>query len=280
MSWQSFKNEIKPYLDNPSSGKNILEFAKAFADAYDNAIKQGGDLLNRVSIQRGNKENLELFTILALVKGVLDVTGSFNLINELGKAVEMYWTGATLNNFPVPVIPAPGSTSNIAVDQNIVTTPGKWPTVPFVIPTTKTETFLNAFILAATIHLLGVKGLITTTSLYPPNGTPAKGFINWNVYLLKPPVLFKTPELEGLYYISQGSPNDACKQLNEVEGNTYPPRASVGDIKAIDVSLYQGTLTESNFYISDGSGYRELKWVTYPRIAVPISNEVDSCPVT
>lgn len=280
MSWQSFKNELKPYLDNPSNSKDITDFAKAFTDSYDNAIKQGGDLINRVSIQRGNKQNLEFFTVLALVKGLLDTTGNFNLLNELGKGVVMYWTGATLNNFPIPPIPAPGSTTNIGVQQNIVITPGNWPNVPFVIPTKNTETFLNAFILAATIHLLGVKGIITTTSLYPPNGTPSPGILNWSIYLLKPPVLFKSPELEGLYYISQNSPSEACSQLNKIEANTFPPKASVGNIKAIDISLYTGILNENNFYISDGNGYREFKWVSYPRIAVPISNEVQSCPIS
>jgi hypothetical protein len=280
MSWQSFKNELKPYLDNPSSASDITQFASAFANAYDNAVKQGGDLINRVSIQQGQKDLLEFFTILALIKGVLDTTGEFNLLNELGKAVEMYWTGAILNNFPVPPIPAPGSISNIGVQQNIVTTPGSWPNVPFVIPTTKTEIFLNVFVLAATIHLLGVKGIIITTSTYPPNGTPAPGFVNWSIYLLKPPVLFKSPELEGIYYISQNSPLDACNKSNKVEGNTFPPRASVGDIKAIDVSLYQGVLNDTNFYLSDGKGYREFKWVSHPRTAVPISNEVQSCPIS
>ena len=280
MSWQSFKDELKPYLDNPSAGKDISDFAKAFAGAYDNAIKQGGDLINRVKVQNGNKDLLELFTVLALIKGVFDTTGNFNLLNELGKAVEMYWTGATLNNFPIPKIPAPGSTSNIGVQQNLVTNPGRWPQVPFVIPTTKTEVFLNAFILAATIHLLGISGSITTTSLYPPNGVPNTGFLTWNIYLLKPPKIIKEPELEGTYYISQNSPNEACSQTNQVEGNTFPPKASVGDIEAIDVSTYQGTLNQSNFWISDGSGYREFKWVSYPRVAVPLSTEVQSCPIT
>jgi hypothetical protein len=280
MSWQSFKNELKPYLDNPSNGKNITDFAKAFASAYDNAVRQGGDLINRVSIQQGQKDLLEFFTVLALVKGVLDTTGKFNLLNELGKGIEMYWTGAILNNFPIPPIPAPGSTSNIGVQQNIVTSPGSWPNVPFVIPTTKTETFLNVFVLAATIHLLGVKGAIITTSIYPPNGTPAPGFVSWSMYLLKPPIIFKSPELEGIYYISQNSPATACNKSDEVEGNTFPPRASIGDIKAIDVSLYQGVLNNTNFYLSDGNGYREFKWVSYPRIAVPISAEVQSCPIS
>jgi hypothetical protein len=280
MSWQSFKDNMKRVMDNPQSIGGIEDFAKTFADSYDNAVKQGGDLLNRVKIQRGNKDLLELYAKLALFKGVTTTTDGFNLINELGKGVEMYWTGATLQNNPVPLLPAPGSTKNLSVSLNQVTNAGSWPQMPVVIPSTKTETFLNVFILAATIHLLGVSGIVQTTSLYPPNGTPNVGMINWSIYLLKPPVLFKAPELEGTYNISQVSPTESCKGEEKVEGNTFPPRSSLGNLKAIDVSEYQGTLNDNNFWLSDGKGYREFKWVTYPRIAVPISNQVESCPTT
>lgn len=279
MSWQYFKDELTPYFETPSF-KDIPSFAKKFADTYDNAVKKGGDLLFGVSVKSGKKDLLELFTVLALSKGLLDKTGTFNLINELGRAVEMYWLGATLNQTPVPLIPAPGSISNVGVDSNLVISPGKWPTIPIIIPTTKIDTFLNLFILAATIHLLGVSGIIKTKSLYAGSLIPAPGLINWSIYLLKPPKLFKEPELEGTYFISQTSPNQACNQTNQVEGNTFPPKASVGNIKAIDVSLYQGNLNDTNFWLSDGVGYREFKWVSYPRIAVPISNEVQSCPVS
>jgi len=280
MSWQSFKENMKRVMDTPQSIGGIEDFAKTFADSYDTAVKQGGDLLNKVPIQRGNKDLLELYTKLALWRGVTSISGDFNLINELGKGVEIYWSGATLQNFPVPILPAPGSTSNIQVTINQVTKPGSWPELPIVIPSTKTETFLNVLILAATIHLLTVGGTIQTVSIYPPLGNPAPGILNWSIYLLKPPVLFKAPELEGEYFISQLSESDACKGEDKVQGNTFPPRASLGNLKAIDVSEYQGTLNENNFWLSDGKGYREMKWVTYPRIAVPISLEVDSCPVS
>lgn len=280
MSWQTFKDNMKRVMDSPQSIGGIEDFAKTFADSYDSAVKQGGDLLFRVPLQRGNKDLLELYIKLALWKGVNSLDDKFNLINEIGKGVEVYWSGATLNNTVVPPLPAPGSTSNISVTSNIVNKSGSWPELPVVIPSDKTETFLNVFILAATIHLLGVGGLIQTVSIYPPVGNPAPGVMSWNFYLLKPPVLFKSPDLEGTYSISQTSAVEACKGEEQVEGNTFPPRASVGNIKAIDVSSYDGTLTENNFWLSDGKGYREFRWVSYPRIAVPISTEVESCPTS
>lgn len=280
MSWQSFKDEMKIVMDAPQTIGSIEDFAKTFANAYDNAVKQGGDIINRVAIKRGNKDLLETFAIIALFKGVTTPTDDFNLLNELGKAVEIYWSNAQLNEIPVPIFPAPGSTSNISVQQNLVTSAGNWPELPAVIPTTKTETFLNVFILAATLHLLSVSGVARTTSLYPPTGQPSPGFVNWSIYLLKPPTLFKLPELEGTYLISQDSILDVCKTENKVEGNTFPPKASLGNIKAIDVSSYDGTLNENNFYLSDGKGYREFKWVSYPRVAIPNSLEVQSCPTS
>ena len=182
MSWDSFKRELKPFLDNPSPGKDITEFAKAFTNAYDNVVKQGSDLINGVSLLRGNKTSLEFFTVLALVKGRSDTSGNFNLVDELGKGIISYWTGATLNNFPIPTIPAPGSTSNVSVTQNIVVDAGQWPKALPLLPSIESETFLNAFVLAASIHLYGIKGVITTVSLYPPLGNPAPGFINWTGY--------------------------------------------------------------------------------------------------
>jgi hypothetical protein len=271
---------MKRVMDSPQSIGGIEDFAKTFADSYDNAVKQGGDLLNKVSLQNGNKDLLELYTKLALWNGVNSISGEFNLINELGKGVEVYWSGATLRNTPVPLFPAPGSTSNVSVTSNLVTKPGSWPELPVVIPSDKTETFLNILILAATLHLFSVGGTIQTTSLYPPVGNPSPGFINWSIYLLKPPVLFKAPELEGTYNISQVSPTEACKGEKTVEGNTFPPRASLGKLRAIDVSSYQGTLNENNFWLSDGKGYREMKWVSYPRISVPVTTEVQSCPTS
>ena len=34
--------------------------------------------------------------------------------------------GAIMRNFPIPLIPAPGSTANVAVINNVVSSPGIW----------------------------------------------------------------------------------------------------------------------------------------------------------
>jgi hypothetical protein len=49
-------------------------------------------------------------------------------------------------------------------------------------PTKNTSLIINDFILYATQHLTTVGGVITTTSLYPPIGTPAPGVISWTGY--------------------------------------------------------------------------------------------------
>jgi hypothetical protein len=50
----------------------------------------------------------------------------YDLVGELGKAVQAYWTGATLNELPIPLIPSPGATVNISVTSNVVINVGTW----------------------------------------------------------------------------------------------------------------------------------------------------------
>jgi hypothetical protein len=279
MSWQSFKTNVKVVMDNPQSIQGIEGFAKTLTNEYDSAIKQGGDLIHKVPLKFGNKELMETYIILALYKGVVSPSEDFNLINEIGKAVQMYWNGATLYETPIPLLPSPGSTTNLSVTSNIVTYGGKWPTLPISIPVKRTEIWLNLFILAATLHLLTVQGVIQTISLYPPLGNPAPGVISWGIYLLKPPTFVKLPEFESKFKISQLNEVDVCTTDTEIEVLSYPPFSSLGNMKGVDVSDAEN-LNENNFWLSDSKGYREFKWVSYPRIAVPISTEVGSCSVS
>jgi hypothetical protein len=48
----------------------------------------------------------------------------------MGPGVIAYWTGAQLNQYPIPKIPAVGSTQNISVTSNVVINPGIWS--PFI----------------------------------------------------------------------------------------------------------------------------------------------------
>jgi hypothetical protein len=46
------------------------------------------------------------------------------LVGELGNGVKAYWGGAILNEFPIPTIPAPGSTINVSIVTNLVNNVG------------------------------------------------------------------------------------------------------------------------------------------------------------
>ena len=98
------------------------------------------------------------------------------------------WVGAQMNPFPIPLIPAPGTIQNIAVNSNIALNPGTWPMYPPLKPASKQVIMVNMFILAATVHLFSVGGIIQTTSLYPsaPSPIPSPGVISWTGYLIPP----------------------------------------------------------------------------------------------
>jgi hypothetical protein len=53
-------------------------------------------------------------------------------------------------------------------------------------PTDNTGLIIDEFIRYATQHLNTVTGVISTTSLYPPVGTPGPGVINWTGYTVAP----------------------------------------------------------------------------------------------
>jgi hypothetical protein len=125
MSWQIFKDNLLQFANNPDSINDTSAAAKKWADEYDAAIKRGKDVLNQVSIKQGNKAAMEQLFKIALDKG-LTSTGPYDLVGEMGKGVIAYWTGATLNEFPIPIIPATGATSNVSVVSNVVLNAGTW----------------------------------------------------------------------------------------------------------------------------------------------------------
>ena len=125
MSWQTFKNNILDLSNNPDSINDIDLVAKTYATEYDAAIKRGKDSLHQISLQKGNVDAMTQLFKAALQKGQTS-TAPYDLVGEMGKGVIAYWSGATMNNYPTPTIPAPGSTSNVSVVSNMVVNPGQW----------------------------------------------------------------------------------------------------------------------------------------------------------
>jgi len=188
MSWATFKSNI---LDKANSPENIddIEFvANLWATEYDKAIKAGKDLLHMVSLQKGNTDVMETLFKISLYQGQASNSPAFSLVTEFGKGVQAYWAGGIMNGYPIPLIPAPGSVQNIAVISNLVTSPGVWtPQLP-ISPNDNTGLIVDQFILAATIHLTTVAGVVQTTSLYPsvPSPIPAPGILPWTGYMVPP----------------------------------------------------------------------------------------------
>jgi len=125
MSWQIFKDNILRYANNPDSIKDIDTVAKLYATEYDAAIRRGSDTINHVSIKKGNVDSMQSLFKIALLAGQ-STNGPYDLVGAMGNGVIAYWTGATLNEFPIPIIPAAGSIQNIGVTSNVVVNPGVW----------------------------------------------------------------------------------------------------------------------------------------------------------
>lgn len=184
MSWSLFKSNILRQTQNGMD--NIDDVASIWANEYDSCVKRGFDFLNQIPIQNGNKELAESLFKIALLTGSTSTSPSFSLVNEFGKGVVAYWGGAIMKNFPIPLIPAPGSIQNISVTSNNVINPGSWTPLPPIPPNNSASLMIDQFVVAATTHLLSVGGIINTISLYPsaPSPIPAPGLISWTGYTI------------------------------------------------------------------------------------------------
>jgi hypothetical protein len=172
-------------MNNPDSINDTETIADLFATEYDSAVKRGGDTINKVAVKLGNVTAMKQIFNIALKNG-LNSSQPYNLITEMGKGVLLYWTGATLNEFPIPILHAIGAIINISVISNVVLSPGTFNPTPIVPPVNTTSVIIDNFILAATIHLTTVTGIANTISTYPPIGTPAPGVVLWTGYTIAP----------------------------------------------------------------------------------------------
>lgn len=125
MSWDIFRRNILRYVSRPETIVDINVLARLWAREYDAAIKRGGDTVNGVPLIAGNTTALENSIRLTLERGLIS-SGGYDLVGNMGTGILSYWTGATMNQIPVPIIPAVGSTSNISVVSNNVTNVGTW----------------------------------------------------------------------------------------------------------------------------------------------------------
>jgi len=172
-------------MNNQQGINSYQDYAKKLVTEYDMLIKRGFQIINNVSIQKGNTDLMESQIILAHTLALQKKNGLYTIINGIGNGIIGYWTGATLNTFPTPVIPAVGSFQNISTTSALVTNPGKFPNMGTQTPITDSEIYLDQLIAGITLHLTTIEGMYNTISLYPSVPPAiAPGFLEWTAYTI------------------------------------------------------------------------------------------------
>jgi LAS superfamily LD-carboxypeptidase LdcB len=182
MSWSQFKDEVGSRMKE-ANWKTSDEWAKFFTKKYDECIKRGTDLSGKNPVLKGNTELMEQTLINAgnvALAAKLPVFYS-SYMNLLGQGVIGYWTNATLQKVSTPLVPAPGTILNLQVTNNYCTNPGKFIGTP-TPPTKDVDTFLSAFISAATIHLTTISGTTELISQYIPPLPIGPAITTWTGY--------------------------------------------------------------------------------------------------
>lgn len=176
------------FMNNPNAIRSSSQIGEKLATEYTSALERGFDTANFVTMKSARSDEMRdrRNRMAQLFNFAFDAgrrsSGRFDIIQQLGAGILAYWTGARLNEIPIPITPAIGSTSNILVVENYVTVPGTWRSVVQLFPTTDSSLFLRSFIISARNHLQTVNGIAITTSIYPPLGTPAPGVVPWQGY--------------------------------------------------------------------------------------------------
>ncbi len=176
--WDNFKFSVKKVME--SGPPSLDDLAKVIAVSYDATVKAppAGDLMNKNPVEIGNVQLLENAIRLVLLQQSQS-TEQLPIINGIANGFIAYWGFGTLQKLFTPLMPAPGSTGNVAITQNSVSNPGLQVSFPFTYEgLDNVDGFIDKLILAANAHLTTIQGFCITTSLYPP-GTLAPGFIPW-----------------------------------------------------------------------------------------------------
>ena len=186
MSINVFKQNMLSYMQYQPGVKSNEDFARYFTFQYDMLIRRGYQTVNQVMVQKANTDLMEKMMVLAGQMALQKQDGLYDIINQYGKAIKMYWLGATLYQFPVPIIPAVGAYQNVFTTSAYVTNPGEFPDMKEQFPLDDSTPFIDLLTVAIQMHLLSIEGTYNTVSLYPgfPTVPPAPGFLQWKGYTI------------------------------------------------------------------------------------------------
>lgn len=215
MSFAIFKQNMLSYMQNQGGINSYRDFAKKFVTEYDLAVRRGFQTINNIPLSVDNKVSMEQLANLACSTSLTKKgPDQHTFIDDLGKAVIGYWTGASLITGVPPIIPAIGSFLNITSVYATVTKPGIFPVVGPIPPTNDTNVFLDRLIGAMQQHATTIEGLYMTISLYPgfPLVPPAPGILFWTGWTI-PPAKPSAP--------STDIDSDNLQSQNLINGNNF-----------------------------------------------------------
>lgn len=179
MSLQLFKTNMLRYMQNQDGIDSFGDFANKFVTEYDLMIKRGFQTVNNIPMEKGNTSAMESLVKIACQTSLAVQQGNHTFIDDLGKAILMYWTGGTLVKGIPPVIPAIGAIANISTTSATVTNPGTWSPIGPTSPTDDSNQFLGTLLAGIQSHLPTIQFLYNTISIYPfvPPTPPAPGVL-------------------------------------------------------------------------------------------------------
>lgn len=249
MSFVIFKQNMLSYMSNQRGIQSYQDFAKTFTLEYDNAIRRGFQIVNKVSVLKTNTELMENILNLSQLIALQKQDGLYDIINQFGSAIEGYWIGTTLNNYPVPIIPATPAFQNIQTTSATVTKPGEFPDMQLQYPTDNSEIFLDMLVLAMKIHLFTIEGVYNTISLYPgfPTVPPAPGVLQWIGYEVPDTPPSAPNPIESID--SVGNPEQPATELSPEQVQSFTEERDEALVVASDESLPIEGRTSANEYV-------------------------------
>ena len=188
MSFAIFKQNMLSYMQNQGSIDSYNDFATKLTTEYDMAVRSGFQTINNIPLAKDNKKLMESMVKLACATSLTKTEGKHNFIDDIGKGVIGYWTGATLVTGIPPIIPATGAVQTLTSFSAFVTNPGTFPKVGLLIPTDDSSVFLDRLIQAMQQHITTIQGMYITLSMYPgfPLIPPAPGIRTFTGFTIPP----------------------------------------------------------------------------------------------
>lgn len=172
MSFQVFKRNMSSWMQTPDklatgNAESYEDFADKLTKEYDLAVKSGFQSVNLVNVAKGNTDLMKSLINIACLTALSKKGGRHNFIDDIGKAVVGYWSGARLSSGIPPVMPAFGAAYNIATVYAFCTTPGVWIPIGPIEPINDSNIFLDRLISSMQIHLTTLTFVYFTLSIYP-----------------------------------------------------------------------------------------------------------------